>query len=51
MTADDLKPLQVSGMPGSPGMLMPGESQRPLTVYEIAADAAPGTVPKVFGVM
>lgn len=47
-----IKGISVPGMPaGSPGMLAPGESQRPLTVYEIAADAAPGTAPKVFGVM
>jgi len=44
--------ISVPGMPaGSPGMLAPGESPRALTVYEIAADAAPGMTPKVFGVM
>ena len=47
-----IKGISVPGMPaGSPGMLAPGESPRPLTVYEIAADAAPGIAPKVFGVM
>ena len=47
-----IKGISVPGMPaGSPGMLAPGESPRPLTVYEIAADAALGTAPKVFGVM
>ena len=47
-----IKGISVPGMPaGSPGMLAPGESQRPLTVYEITVDAVPGTAPKVFGVM
>lgn len=47
-----LKGIAVPGMPaGSPGMLMPGESPRPLIVFEVAADAAPGATPKVFGVM
>ena len=47
-----IKGISVPGMPaGSPGMLAPGESQRPLTVYEIAADPALGAAPKVFGVM
>jgi hypothetical protein len=47
-----IRGISVPGMPaGSPGMLAPGESQRPLTVYEIAGDAAPGAAPKVFGVM
>ena len=47
-----IKGISVPGMPaGSPGMLAPGESQRPLTVYEIATDVAPGTALKVFGVM
>ena len=44
-------PTTVPGMPaGSPGMLAPGESPRPLTVYEVAADAAPGAAPKVSAV-
>ena len=47
-----IKGISVPGMPaGSPGMLAPGESQRPLTVYEIATDVALGTALKVFGVM
>jgi hypothetical protein len=47
-----IRGISVPGMPaGSPGMLAPGESQRPLTVYEIATDAAPGATPNVFGVI
>lgn len=47
-----IKGISVPGMPaGSPGMLAPGESPQQLTVYEVAADAAPGAAPKVFGVM
>ena len=47
-----IKGISVPGMPaGSPGMLAPGESQRPLTVYEIAAGPVPDMAPKVFGVM
>lgn len=46
-----IKGISVPGMPaGSPGMLMPGESPRPLTVYEIGEGAAPGTTAKVFAV-
>ena len=46
-----LKGISVPGMPaGSPGMLMPGESPRPLTIFEIGANPAPGAPPKVFAV-
>ena len=44
-----IKGISVPGMPaGSPGMF--GEKEGPLTVYEIAADAAMGAAPKVFAV-
>ena len=42
-----IRGISVPGMPaGSPGMY--GEKEGPLTVYEIAADAAPGAAAKVF---
>lgn len=44
-----IKGISVPGMPaGSPGMF--GEKAGPLTVYEIATDAASGAAPKVFAV-